>query len=166
MNTISQMPASKYRKNEKGEFVCPHCNVVKQKQNTMHYHIKRNHEQDLPFECKQCENTPKFLQRSSFLHHLATSHPENPHPSEKDKNQYASVTHRCPSCEHTTHTKANMTIHFVRTHCTWIPNYSKDDSCSQCTKSFRSSSAYLYHAYSCFKKNASPDHSNILSLIK
>ena len=165
-SSASVSSVSKYQKNENGEFVCPHCNIVKKKQNTMHYHIKRSHEQDFAFECKKCENVPKFLQRSSYLHHLATNHPENPHPNENDRNQYASVSHSCPSCEHTTHTKANMIIHFVRTHCTWIPNFTKDSSCKCCNKSFRSSSAYLYHAYSCFKNNAPANQSNILSLIK
>jgi len=160
---LTTLPAPKYTKNKDGEFVCPHCSVVKKKQNTMHYHIKRTHEQNFPYECKQCETTPKFLQKSSYLHHLATIHPENPHPSDKDTNQYAAVQFSCPSCEHKTHTKSNIVIHYVRTHCSWIPTYAKDEPCQNCKKTFRSSSAYLYHAHTCFE---SPNHENILSLIK
>jgi len=160
----SESVVAKYLKNKDGDFVCPHCNVVKKKQNTMHYHIKRNHEQDFPYECKQCLNVPKFLQRSSYLHHLATNHPENPHPTETEKNQYAAIQYSCPSCKHATHTKANIVIHYVRTHCPGIPSYSKDP-CTGCKKTFRSSSAYLYHAYSCLL-NKNGDHSNILSLTK
>ena len=36
----------KYQKNANNEFVCPHCQIVKKHQNTMHYHIKRDHEKD------------------------------------------------------------------------------------------------------------------------
>ena len=140
----------KYQKNANDEFVCPHCQVVKKKQNTMHYHIKRDHEKDFPYDCKQCPNKPKFLQRSSYLHHLATNHPDTPHPSERDANPYAKIQFSCPSCEHKTHTKSNLAIHFVRTHCPSIPNYTKDDPCVNCQKVFRSSSAYLYHASTCF----------------
>ena len=165
MNT--QQP--KYQKNTDGEFVCPYCKVVKKKQNTMHYHIRREHEQDFPHECKLCVNKPKFLQRSSFLHHLATNHPDNPHPNEKDANQYAAVQYKCPSCDHSTHTKSNIVIHNVRTHCPWIPAFVKDTPCTSCNRSFRSSSAYLYHAHACFVKQAPanslevPTQENMLS---
>lgn len=162
----STTSTNKYLKNADGDFVCPHCKVVKKKQNTMHYHIKRQHEQNFPYECKQCEDSPKFLQKSSYLHHLATNHPENPHPSEKDKNQYATVQFSCPSCTHTTHTKSNIAIHFVRTHCSWIPPYAKEEACSNCKKEFRSSSAYLYHAFTCYKEKAPANYANMLSLIK
>jgi hypothetical protein len=161
------MSTIKYTRNTDGNFVCPHCNVVKNKQNTMHYHIKRNHEKNFPFECKQCSENPKFLQRSSYLHHLATNHPENPHPTETEKNQYATTEFACPCCTHKTHTKANVIIHYARTHCNeWIPSYAKDTNCTGCMKTFHSSSAYLYHSVSCFLKNATPDQANTLSRIK
>lgn len=164
--TQSNAIQSKYTRNSEGCFVCPYCNEVKRKQNTMHYHIRREHEQDLPFQCKQCDNQPKFLQKSSYLHHLATSHKENPHPSENEKNQYATIMFNCPSCEHSTHTKANTIIHFARSHCPWIPSYVKNEPCKGCKKVFQSSSAYLYHATSCLKSEASNDQMNILSRIK
>ena len=167
MNSSTPLPVSKYTRNNDGHFVCPHCNVIKKKQNTMHYHIKRNHEQDLPFECKKCNDTPKFLQKSSYLHHLATIHPDNPHPNDVEKNQYAAVEYSCPLCDHKTHTKANTQIHYARTHCVdWIPSYVKSEQCSGCQKVFQSSSAYLYHALGCLKMNAPPDHSNIISRIR
>ena len=156
----------KYTRNSEGCFVCPYCNEIKRKQNTMHYHIRREHEQDFPFQCKQCENQPRFLQKSSYLHHLATVHKENPHPNDQEKNQYATVMFHCPSCEHSTHTKANTMIHFARSHCPWIPSYTKNEPCKGCTKVFQSSSAYLYHATSCLKASASHDQANMLSRIK
>lgn len=167
MISSQTLPASKYTRNNEGHFVCPYCNEVKKKQNTMHYHIKRVHEQNLPFQCNHCEEKPKFLQKSSYLHHLATHHPENPHPSESEKNMYANATFPCTACTHSSHTKANTMIHFARVHSTsWIPPYCKDDPCTSCNKVFQSSSAYLYHALTCFKSHATPDQVNMLSRIK
>lgn len=162
------MAAPKYIKNADGHFVCPHCQKVTEKQNTMYYHIKKHHEQDLPFECDRCPDHPRFLQKTSYFHHLATAHPDAPHPEqEKAVNPYAGVTYGCPCCAHTTHTKANVIIHFARNHCKdWIPSYEKKSPCSGCCKSFASSSAYLYHAVNCFKSQASEDQLNMFSRIK
>lgn len=170
--------SSKYIRNNEGHFVCPHCPKITEKQNTMYYHIKKTHENDLPFECKRCEDCPRFLQRTSYLHHLATIHANDPHPvsenvsetekqTEQEHNPYAGVSYSCPCCEHKTHTKANVLIHFARSHCKdWIPNYEKGCACEGCSKTFASSSAYLYHASACFKKNANDDQLNMLSRIK
>jgi len=139
----------KYIKNDSGAYVCPHCPKVCEKQNTMYYHIKKNHEQDLPFECTDCNQ--KFLQRTSFLHHLATIHPDKPTVG-NEANPYAGVSYDCPFCDHSTHTKANTLIHVARVHFkSWIPAFSKTESCKCCQKSFASSSAYLYHSITCFK---------------
>lgn len=165
-----QMSADKYIKNSNGHFVCPHCSKVEEKQNTMYYHIKSVHEQDFPFECALCtEEKPRFLQRCSWLHHLATHHPDSPHPSATERNPYAGVSFACPStgCEHTSHTKANTIIHYARTHCKdWIPAYTKGTNCTGCKKSFASSSAYLYHASSCLRSTATENHITMLSRIK
>ena len=106
------------------------------------------------------------MQKSGYLHHLATVHPDNPHHGD-EKNPYASVKHDCPECDHTTHTKANLLIHYARTHCkTWIPTFSKTDPCTGCRKTFASSSAYLYHAIGCFEHAATTDQLIAISRIK
>jgi hypothetical protein len=159
---------SKYIRNELNHFVCPHCGITEKHQNTMLYHIESKHEMKFRFECTQCDDTPKFLQKCTYLHHLATVHPENPHPSEKEKNMYAGLEFKCPDpeCTHSTHTKANLRIHFARTHAkSWIPSYSKTKACTGCSKKFASSSAYLYHSTECFKKDASSEHLTMLSRI-
>lgn len=161
--------SSKYIRNEAGHFVCPHCDKVTEKQNTMYYHVKKNHTKDLPFECKKCSDAPRFLQKSSYLHHLATIHPEDAHSTDVGENPYAGVSYSCPAegCDHNTHTKANLLIHYARTHCKdWIPGYNKGSACSGCKKEFNSSSAYLYHSISCLIKSATPDHATIISRIK
>ena len=158
------MSASKYIKNEDGHFVCPHCEKVCPKQNTMYYHVKKNHTQDLPFQCKKCDDEPRFLQKSSYLHHLATHHPKDAAP-DGGANPYVGVKFNCPSCTHTTHTKANMLIHYARTHCKdWIPSFTKSSACKSCAKTFKSSSAYLYHAIGCL--DVPNPHAEIISRIK
>lgn len=159
---------SKYIRNDDGHFVCPDCGKVTEKQNTMYYHIKKNHTKDLPFECKKCADCPRFLQKSSYLHHLATLHPESAH-IDGVTNPYAGVSYKClfDGCDHNTHTKANLFIHMARTHCkSWIPSFSKGSACSSCKKEHNSSSAYLYHAVNCLIDRAPTDHKSIISRIK
>lgn len=154
----------KYVRNADMEYVCPHCGIVEAKQNTMLYHIQSKHEHKFRFECTRCETNPKFLQRCTYLHHLATIHPENPHVSEEDINPYAGVAYNCPCCIHTTHTKANILIHFARSHCKdWIPAFAKATPCTECGKQFASSSAYLYHAIGCFKMHATEEQRKLAS---
>ena len=155
---------SKYIRNTEGEYVCPHCPKITAKQNTMYYHIKKNHTDDIPFSCEKCLGHPRFLQKSAYQHHVATIHPEDAIIA---VNPYAGVRVCCPSCDHSTHTKSNILIHYARTHCKeWIPAYSKNETCNGCDKSFASSSAYLYHAISCLKSLAPTDHESIIVRIK
>jgi hypothetical protein len=159
-------PDKKYIRNAEGKFVCPHCDKVTEKQNTMYYHIKKIHDQDLPFECTICPSNPKFLQRSGMLHHMATIHTD---VATKADNPYVGVSFVCPekACGHTTHTKSNMIIHFVRSHCkTWVPAYTKASPCTGCARSFASSSAYLYHCATCFEASAPSDYANMISRIR
>ena len=158
---------SKYIRNADGHFVCPHCNVVKAKQNTMLYHIEKKHDEKVRFECKRCTEVQKFLQKCTYLHHLAAVHPDSPHPSDEEKNPYANVYHTCPSCDHKTHTKGNALIHFARVHCEkWVPAFVKNEACKGCAKVYSSSTAYLHHAANCFKGNAPADQLKMLSRIK
>ena len=165
-SVISTQGMSKYVKNEAGHYVCPHCGKVTEKQNTMYYHIKKNHENDLPFECKVCEAHPKFLQKSAFQHHMATMHPDAP-CADGEKNPYAGIEFCCPSCDLKTHTKANLLIHYARSHSKdWIPAFAKKSACTKCEKEFASSSAYYYHAVTCFKDAAGAEIAHRLSSIK
>lgn len=166
---MSAEVAIKYIRNADNHFVCPHCGIVEKHQNTMLYHIESKHEMKFRFECTRCDDTPKFLQKCSYLRHLAAIHPEDPHPSDSETNMYANIHFKCPDpeCTHTSQTKANMRIHFARTHAkSWIPSYSKNKECTGCSKSFASSSAYLYHSTECFKADAPKDQLMMLSRIK
>lgn len=169
----------KYVKNTDGDYVCPHngCGKIAQKQNTMHYHIMKNHSTKLPFECNRCENRPQFLQRCGFMNHLATKHADTPKLTEKEKeilggvteNPVISISFKCPhtGCNQSTKTKSNMLIHYARTHATeWIPAYVRGVECTNCNEHYSSSSAYLYHSITCFRDFASIDQLNIISRIR
>ena len=142
-----------YIRTEDGQFQCPHCQKVCAKQNTMYYHIKKNHTDDHKFVCEHCpaEDARKFIQKSAYLQHIATAHPEM---CKKEENPYIGVCFHCPhsDCGHDAKTKANILVHFARTHCKdWIPAYGKETACIGCQKTFASSTAYLYHAIGCIK---------------
>jgi hypothetical protein len=157
------MTPSKYTRNADGHFVCSHCGKVTEKQNTMHYHLKTHEKENHKYECSLCDDHPKFMQKSSYYHHLATAHPENPHPDADSKNPYAGLTYTCSCCDHSSHTKANTLIHYARNHCkAWIPAFTKGQPCSGCSNVFESSSAYLYHALKCFERAAPTDYSSAL----
>jgi hypothetical protein len=159
----------KYIRNEEGKFVCPYCSAIKSKQNTMLYHIQSKHTKTFAYTCTRCESAPQFLQKCGYLHHLATVHADNPHINEEEKNPYAEKRFICvyTECNHSTHTRGNLDIHFVRNHLKeFIPSFKINEPCTQCNKIFSSSGAYFYHAKDCFKNLIPPDYINMISRIK
>ena len=122
-----------YQKNAAGDYVCSVCQVTKKNQNTMHYHMK-THEGHLPFECTTCKK--EFLHAQTLAVHIAARH---------SKQEAAAL--KCPLCPHKTLTKANRIIHFMRKHCGPEVQALKaaDYTCPTCTKTCKSSTAFLYH---------------------
>lgn len=132
-----------YTKNAAGLYVCPHCNVTKEKQNTMHYHLK-THETRLPFECSFC--------KKGFLHASTLElHKRAQHSKENEKLMKCNVA----GCAFKgTLTKANLLIHFVRKHCATevaAALESKGDAynCKICSKEMKSLTAFHYHVGTC-----------------
>jgi hypothetical protein len=129
-----------YQRNANGDFVCQFCGKVvpKEKQNTMHYHLKK-HSGDLPHECGTCGK--KFAQKQSLDLHIQWNH-------EKDTQIF-----ECPvkGCGFTATTWANRRIHFLRKHCKEEINAIHDENhrCKACHKTFNSSTAFFYHAGDC-----------------
>ena len=152
MNGVGQpldkrMTSILYIKNESGEFVCPFdsCGFVTEKQNTMHYHQK-NHTGDKSHACSVCPK--KFVQKSGLDQHMAQVHRDVAHPG----NIYAGISWNCPCCDHVAKMKPNMRVHIMRKHCvTWVPPPAADQVCVGCSKSFKSPTAYYYHAAACFE---------------
>lgn len=144
MSVISNDTASRYIRNEDGHFVCPTCGIVKEKQNTMYYHMKR-HEKELPHACKFCKKG--FLQKQTLDLHIKSKH-----SSTTDKD------YECPfdGCEFSSHTKGNCKIHFFRTHCSEeldeLLLVDKDNeiiSCIACDREFKSLGLFYYHCGDC-----------------
>lgn len=164
-------PATKYIRTADGQFQCPHCDKKCEKQNTMYYHITKNHLQNFKFICEFCpsESPMKFVQKSAYQQHLATKHSEKiaeTTTESADKNPHVGVCRKCPGCDYSTRTKGNLFVHYAREHAKeWIPKYTKDTPCIGCNKQYPSSSAYLYHAIACIKP-VPENHANMLSLIK
>ena len=132
-----------YTKNAEGLYVCPHCNVTKKKQNTMHYHLK-THDTRLPYECNFCKR--EFLHASTLELHKRAQHSK-----ENEKLMKCNVPH----CDFKgTLTKANLLIHFIRKHCAEEAQAALNiceagHVCKICEKNTKSLTAYHYHAISC-----------------
>ena len=62
-----------YTKNEHGQFICPDCGAIKNRQNSMHYHMKK-HQEELNHICKCCKKG--FLQKQTLDLHIRSKHPE------------------------------------------------------------------------------------------
>jgi hypothetical protein len=116
--------------------------------------MKKNHMDDYKFVCEYCDESvgqKRFVQKSAYQQHVAACHADKVSSTE---NPYAGLQFDChhPDCDHSAKTKANMMVHFARTHCKdWIPVYAKNSGCKGCSKTFASSTAYYYHALGCIK---------------
>lgn len=145
------MTSVQYIRTSDGKFQCPHCPKICAKQNTMYYHMQTKHIQDYKFVCEHCDNgTRGFVQRSAYLQHIATAHPET--VEDAKENQYAKQSFSCCACDHSAKTKAQVIVHYARTHCKEvIPAYSKSEACKVCEKEFASSTAYFYHSVNCYR---------------
>jgi len=139
-----------YLRNEKGEFVCPDCGEIKQRQNTMFYHMKK-HAGVLDHVCTEPGCGKAFIQKAGLQQHVMQAHPVE-----------GATVWNCPCCPHSCKMKANLIIHIGRKHgAGWIPPVGAD--CSGCKKTFSSATAYYYHAVQCF--TAPPDIAEKLDLV-
>ena len=136
----------KYFKNEDGHFVCPDCGAIKEKQNSMHYHMKK-HLEELNHVCKICKKA--FLQKQTLDQHIRARHPE----INKEEKKYS-----CPfdDCEFTAYAKGNCVIHIIRVHFQeelqqiMFPQAdTKMILCGSCNEEFKSNSAFIYHCKRC-----------------
>jgi hypothetical protein len=138
-----------YKTNEQGFYVCTICSEVKEKQNTMHYHMKK-HEGKPSYECKSCDK--KFYQKYALDDHIKLNHSKEP---------VAEI--KCPfdDCDITFIKKEHCRIHIARNHLKKSIEPliekkadSKIHTCIPCKREFNSYPAILYHAMDHMKANA------------
>lgn len=152
-----------YIKNEEGHFVCPECNVVKKRQNSMHYHMKK-HLEEFNHTCKACKKS--FLQKQTLDLHMRSKHPEL---LEKEQNKFA-----CPfdQCEFEALTKGNCVIHCLRVHyqdvideIMIVDEDTKLICCTVCDDTFTSSGSFYYHCKKCLNVGKNEAFEKIKGLV-
>ena len=131
----------------KDEYTCPDCGIVKKKQNTMHYHMKRC-QGLLDFACTVCQQ--EFIQKHALDTHMRLRHAE---PSATDN------AFECPfeDCTFTSPSKGNCRTHCMRKHLlkevTELiePAENKAVKCKNCLITFASKPHFYYHSIGCVK---------------
>ncbi len=143
-----------YLKNEDDQFVCPACGIIKDKQNTMHYHMKKC--LGNCHKCKIC--AAEFIQQHSLDIHMQTDHPEHA------TNPVQIYNCPCVGCNYTSHTKGNTRVHYIRNHCKELIEKIKTDNnhCAACNTTFSSAPAFMYHAPYCMPFAAADNRRNDL----
>jgi hypothetical protein len=151
-----------YKKNEAGHYVCGICGEVKERQNTMHYHLKK-HEGTMPHECSQCHK--RFYQKYALDDHMKTRHPAKP-------DEVASLA--CPfgDCDQKFHKKLHLRVHIARNHVRemvdkWIKKQADTGhyTCTCCNSDYKSHPAILYHVMDHAKAHADPETQKKLLIV-
>ena len=141
-----------YKKNAEGLYVCPHCPATYERQNSMHYHLKK-HAGLYPHKCKHCAK--EFLQKQTLDLHMEAKHPEK-------LKAVAMFVCPCADCPYESRTKANLQIHYMRIHCVaeckFTVTKEQLTQCNACKETFKSATAYYYHATQCTPPSPSQPH--------
>jgi hypothetical protein len=165
-----------YIRTEQGTFICPTCGVVKQRQNSMHYHMKK-HQQDLNHTCTYCNKT--FLQKQTLELHLRTKHTDRLVAGAACAAEEAGAgkpAYTCPisGCDYQSHTKGNCVIHCLRVHFQEeiTPHLRMAENrrvylCGHCKGEFQSTTAFYYHIKSCITfDQTTPKYQELRSLLE
>lgn len=149
-----------YNKDSEGNYVCPHCGDVKRNRSTMFYHIKK-HTGILNYICQEPDCGAAFLQKSGLTQHYRYAHKEKECEKKQKNISRSEFLWGCPECKYSCATKSNVVIHIGRKHgAPIIPPVTKTEcgniECSGCSKLCASSTAYFYHAVSCFSLKLEP----------
>jgi KRAB domain-containing zinc finger protein len=141
-----------YEKNADGHYVCGICKEVKEKQNTMHYHLQK-HEGKMPHACSHCEK--RFYQKYALDDHIKLRHSTKP----------IEANIKCPfdTCTEKFHKKEHCRVHIARNHLReylnpWIQKAkdSKIHTCGCCKNTYNSYPAILYHVMDHAKETSDP----------
>jgi hypothetical protein len=143
-----------YQRTNDGQFMCPHCNVVKKLQSTMHMHYKANHDGALKHKCKDCNY--ETATKQALDKHIAAKHPAG--TKSKD--------FQCTDCNFACSAKAGLRSHYLLKHLTKEVNEylgkNNDDEicCTRCGSDFASKPAYVYHLAGCLPAEIT-QHENV-----
>jgi predicted RNA-binding Zn-ribbon protein involved in translation (DUF1610 family) len=148
MPSSTSAQQSKYIRNEHGHFVCPTCGEVKEKQNTMYYHMEK-HKDALPFACRYCKK--QFLQKQTLDLHIRSKHIDTSSDTSSD-----TILYDCPfdGCKFSSITKGNLRshcfrIHFAKEAASLLSLADGKIECTSCNKKFSSKGAFYYHCSDC-----------------
>jgi hypothetical protein len=136
-----------YEKTATGEYSCPHCNIIKKNQTTMHMHYKANHDGALKQKCKDCDY--ETATKQALDNHIKARHP---HRCETQAKKYGCP---CDACGFESLTKAGLRSHYIIRHLSnYVTTYiGKNDAgctcCTGCGQEFTSKPAFIYHLVNC-----------------
>jgi hypothetical protein len=157
---IEQAPKKEivsYKRDANGHLMCHKCDFKPKataahpfgNPSTLHYHLKKQHDNDCAFICKTCGYA--FLHKLSLETHIASRHPETIQNVETFKCD-------CPGCTFESLTRGNLEIHKARKHCSELVNQymetlfvekTKLYRCTCCAKDFKSGTSFNYHIVRC-----------------
>jgi hypothetical protein len=176
ISTNEPRTTMKYTRNTEGHFVCPECGIVKARQNSMHYHMKK-HMEERSHLCVICNKG--FLQKQTLELHLRSKHPERARQltpksssssSESDSSSSSSEEgkpYHCPfdHCDFKALTKGNCIIHCLRVHFQdeirrVLRQEDKTFHCGQCNRNFQSASSFYYHCKACLIQHPHPGNAD------
>ena len=143
-----------YTRNNNNEICCNLCNLVvpADKASTMHYHIKRQHQERLDHVCKYGDNY-KTYQKSLLDQHIKNNHADKLILHTQSINMLKSYD--CPFCPVKSTNKGNLKTHLARNHAEWIETYHANKCCQHCGaggkdgKAAKSATSYYYHCLDC-----------------
>jgi hypothetical protein len=144
VHTFNQMPFE-YLRTDDGKFRCPHCDFVKERQSTVHMHIRAKHMGAFKHKCEHCEyetSTQQNLENHMLNKHAGLMNQPAPHVS-------------CPACDdYQCRTKAQLRSHYLLNHLAkevhdLLDKKETSWNCKQCESVFKSKAAFVYHSVKC-----------------
>jgi hypothetical protein len=136
-----------YERDHAGNYICPYCNIVKKKCNTMSEHVRQKHSSEYGrktdmYVCKYENCNMSFAVRPGLVQHIANRHSE----------KYI----KCPSpnCEHNgARNDSAIVSHYVRNHMDYKNMSTKEkngmSTCNNCGVSCKTTSM-TYHLGRCY----------------
>jgi hypothetical protein len=136
-----------YERDHAGNYICPYCNILKKKCNTMSEHVRQKHSSEYGrktdmYVCKYENCNMSFAVRPGLVQHIANRHSE----------KYI----KCPSpnCEHDgARNDSAIVSHYVRNHMDYKNMSTKEkngmSTCNNCGVSCKTTSM-TYHLGRCY----------------